>query len=68
MLFTPHVFLKTRIVLEQSLISPPVVICLPEVVRAMCSTKTIRAAVHALILVHANQVNTENSTKQKSYD
>ena len=68
MLFTPHIFLKTMIVLEQSLISPPVVICLSEVVRAMCSTKTIRAAVHALIFVHANQVNTENRTKQKSYD
>ena len=53
------------IVLEQSLISPPVVICLSEVVRTMCSTKTIRAAVHVLIFVHGNQVNTENSTNQK---
>jgi len=56
------------IVLEQSLKSPSVVICLSEVARAMCSTKRIRAAVHALILVHANQENTENSTIQKSYD
>lgn len=56
------------IVLEQSLKSPSVVICLSEVVRAMCLTKTIRAAVHALIFVHANQENTENSTIKKSYD